>query len=159
MNAIELLQEDHRDALEMIEQLEMVEGEEDEVEMSSEIPVQTFKRLQSALTLHMQMEEKIFYPAMREFEETRGRITEAVQEHQQADQLVDEMTSLSPTDGEFQELLAELRDSLEHHIDEEENELFPKAEELCGKQRLEEMGRQMEEMKQGKGATAGKKRS
>jgi hemerythrin-like domain-containing protein len=48
---------------------------------------------------------------------------------------------------EFQATLAALRESVERHIDEEEHELFPIAEELCDPQRLEEMGRRMQEMK------------
>ena len=159
MNAIEMLKEDHREAMELIEQLELAGDATDADDVGVEgMPVETFNQLQSALTLHTQLEEKIIYPAMRQFDETRAMIDEAVQEHQQVDQLLDEMTSLAPGDDEFQELLAELRDSIEHHVDEEENELFPKAEELCGQQRLEEMGRQMQEMKQGLGATAGRKR-
>ena len=155
MNAIELLKEDHRESMELIEQLELTGEDEAGVEG---MPTETFNQLKSALTLHTQLEEKVFYPAMQQFDETREMIAEAVQEHQHVDQLLDEMTALSPGDEEFQELLAELRESIENHVEEEENELFPKAEELCGQQRLEEMGRQMQEMKQGLGATAGRKR-
>jgi hemerythrin-like domain-containing protein len=54
--------------------------------------------------------------------------------------------------------LTELRDSVEHHVEEEENEMFPKAEKVLGESRLQEMGRQMEQMKQGKSATATNRR-
>ena len=159
MNIIELLKEDHREAMDLIEQLENMEDElGDDEEGLETLPSETFHQLNSALTLHTQVEEKIIYPEMRKFDETRDLIEEAVKEHQQVDQLLDEMTALSPTDDEFQELLSELRDSIEHHVEEEESELFPKAEELCGQERLEQMGRQMQEMKQGRATTAGKKR-
>ena len=54
---------------------------------------------------------------------------------------------MAPNVEEFQRTLADLRESVERHIDEEENELFPLAEELCESQRLQEMGSRMQEMK------------
>jgi hemerythrin-like domain-containing protein len=54
---------------------------------------------------------------------------------------------MAPNVEEFQTTLADLRKSVERHIDEEEHELFPIAEELCDAQRLEEMGHRMQEMK------------
>lgn len=151
MNAIELLREDHREALELLEQMENLEGnlEDDEEEIET-APTQLFNQLKNALTLHTQLEEQIFYPAMREFEETRDLIGEAIEEHHNVDQILEEMSMLSPADDDFQNQLEELKESLEHHISEEEDELFPKAEELCGQKRLDEMGRQMQQMKMGR---------
>ena len=160
MNAIELLKQDHQEAIDLMDQLEEITGNFDEDDedaaaatMSNE-PVQLFAQLKQALTLHTQLEETIFYPTMKQFDETRDMIGEALEEHQEVDQILNDMATLSPGDDEFQDKLEELRDSVEHHIDEEENELFPKAEELCGDERLNEMGNQMLQMKQGKSARA-----
>jgi hemerythrin-like domain-containing protein len=57
------------------------------------------------------------------------------------------LSTVPPNDEEFQDTLSELRDTFERHIEEEEGELFPKAEELCGRSRLNEMGQQMIWMK------------
>ncbi len=150
MNAIELLKEDHRDALELIEQLENIESSLDADEGGIEFaPTELFNQLKSALTLHTQVEEQVLYPVMREFDETRESIVEALEEHQTVDQILDELSLLSPVDDEFQEKLEELKENLEHHIGEEEDEMFPKAEELCGKKRLNEMGQQIQQIKQG----------
>jgi hemerythrin superfamily protein len=157
MNAIELLKEDHREALDLIEQLENIEGSLDAEEGGIEFaPTELFKQLKSALTLHTQVEEQVFYPAMREFEETRDLIAEALEEHQAVDQILEDMSLLSPNDDDFQDRLEELKENLEHHLGEEEDEMFPKAEELCGEKRLNEMGRQMQQIKLGrsKGATS-----
>jgi len=156
MNAIEILKEDHKEALELIEQLENVGGSLDAAEGGVEFaPTNLFKQLKSALTLHTQLEEQVFYPAMREFEETRDLIPVAIEEHQTVDQILEEMSTLTTLDDDFQEKLEELKENLEHHMSEEEDEMFPKAEELCGKKRLDEMGRQMQQIKLGrsKGAT------
>jgi hemerythrin superfamily protein len=56
--------------------------------------------------------------------------------------------------GDFTGKLSELRRNVEDHVDEEEGEMFPKAEQLLGQFRLQEMGRQMEQMKKGQSATA-----
>jgi hemerythrin superfamily protein len=159
MNIVELLKEDHREAEELIERLEGFDTELDEaVSGIGEMPQDIFNQLKKALTLHTQAEEQIIYPAMKQFQETADLIPEAIEEHQQVDQILDEMALLSVTDDEFQDKLEELKENLFHHIEEEEDELFPKAEELCGEKRLEEMGRQMQELKQGRSATATAKR-
>ena len=85
-------------------------------------------------------------------------VPEALEEHQEVDELLAEMTALSPGNDEFMDKLTELRDSVEHHVEEEENEMFPKAEKVLGESRLQEMGRQMQQMKEGKSATATSKR-
>jgi hemerythrin-like domain-containing protein len=149
LNIVELLKEDHREAEELIERLEETDFDSDEEEFDIiESPDLLFTQLKAALTLHTQVEEQILYPAMRKFEATADLIPEAMEEHQQVDQILEEMTALSATDQEFQARLEELKDSLAHHIEDEEDELFPKAEELCSAERLEEMGRQMQQLKQ-----------
>ncbi|MBI3653062.1 MAG: hemerythrin domain-containing protein [Acidobacteria bacterium] len=149
MNAIELLKEDHRETLELLERLETLEDEMDAEDDGIEVlPTELFNQLKAALTLHTQLEERIFYPALRAFAETREMIPEALAEHQAVDELLEEMAQLSPHEEEFQNKLEELREQVEHHIEEEEDEMFPKAEELCGQQRLDELGQQLQQMKQ-----------
>jgi iron-sulfur cluster repair protein YtfE (RIC family) len=159
MNIIELLKEDHREAEELIERLEGLEADLDDTKVGiDKMPQALFTKLKNALTLHTQAEEQILYPAMQKFDETADRIPEAIEEHQQVDQILEEMAMLSPAEDEFQERLEELKENLAHHIEEEEDELFPKAEELCGQKRLEEMGRQMQKLQQGRSVAATAKR-
>ena len=108
--------------------------------------------------MHTQIEEQIFYPALRSFEETKDLIPEAFEEHQEVKDILEEMSSLNPGNDEFMDKLTELRDSVEHHVEEEEGEMFPKAEQVLGQSRLQELGRQMQQMKQSKSATATNKR-
>jgi hemerythrin-like domain-containing protein len=147
MNAIELLKQDHKEARGLMEQIETA----DKGDRSAK---DLFARLKQALTLHTEMEEKIFYPSLRDHEETSDMISEAKSEHEEVDQILARMTTLNPGNDEFMDDLVELRESIEHHVDEEENEMFPKAEKILGRERLMEMGRQMQQMKQGKSATA-----
>ncbi|HVG17919.1 MAG TPA: hemerythrin domain-containing protein [Blastocatellia bacterium] len=147
MNAIELLMQDHKEVAGMMDQLETA----DKGDRSAR---DTFLQLKNALTMHTQIEEQVFYPALKNHEETRDMIPESLDEHQEVDQILAEMSSLSPGNDDFMDRLTELRDAIEHHVEEEENEMFPKAERILGETRIQEMGRQMQQMKQGKSATA-----
>jgi len=151
MNAIELLKNDHQEASSLMEQIELADkGDRSAKEL--------FTQLKQALTLHTQVEEQVFYPALKSFEETKDMVPEALEEHQEVDELLAEMAALSPGNDEFMDKFTELRDAVEHHVEEEENEMFPKAEKALGESRLQEMGRQMQQMKEGKSATATNKR-
>ena len=151
MNAIELLKNDHQEASSLMEQIELADkGDRSAKEL--------FTQLKQALTLHTQVEEQVFYPALKSFEETKDMVPEALEEHQEVDDLLAEMAALSPGNDEFMDKFTELRDAVEHHVEEEENEMFPKAEKALGESRLQEMGRQMQQMKEGKSATATNKR-
>lgn len=147
MNAIELLMQDHKEASGMMDQLEMADK-------GDRAAKDTFLQLKEALTLHTQMEEQIFYPALKNFEETRDMIPESFEEHQEVKDMLEEMSGINPGNDEFMDKLTELRDAIEHHVEEEENEMFPNAEKLLGQTRLQEMGRQMQQMKLGKTSTA-----
>ena len=151
MNAIELLMQDHKEASGMMDQLETADKGDREAR-------NVFLRLNEALTMHTQIEEQIFYPALKNFDETKDLVPEAFEEHQEVKDILEEMTSLNPGDDEFMDKLTELRDSVEHHVEEEETEMFPKAEKVLGQSRLQELGRQMQQMKQSKSSVATNKR-
>jgi hemerythrin-like domain-containing protein len=137
MNATELLRQDHREVDNLIAMLE------DTTTASTSL----FEQLKTSLTLHAQVEEEIFYPAMEEFEEAEELVTESYEEHAEVKDLLEEMTGLNPQDEEFQDLLTQLKDSVQQHVEEEEAEMFPQAEELLGEDRLETIGNEIEQAK------------
>ncbi|HVF89233.1 MAG TPA: hemerythrin domain-containing protein [Blastocatellia bacterium] len=154
MNALEFLKQDHQEALGMMDQLEM----SDQETASAQSQMAIFNQLKQALTLHTKMEEQLLYPALQNNEQTGDMISEAYEEHQTVDEILSEMSGMAPSNEEFSDKLAELRENVEHHVEEEENEMFPKAEQILGQHRLEEMGNQMQQMKQGISATATKRK-
>lgn len=137
MNITELLAEDHREAESLIAELE---GGGDS---------ETFTKLKNALTLHSQIEEEIYYPALEDFEETEELVDEAYQEHSDVEQLLSDMSAAEPDSEEFQDLLFQLKESVNHHVEEEEGEIFPLSERLLGEETLEQMGNEMSKMKSG----------
>ncbi|HKY05967.1 MAG TPA: hemerythrin domain-containing protein [Blastocatellia bacterium] len=156
MNVLEFLKQDHQEAMSMMGLIENANTGGQQVKMD------LFNQLKGALTLHTRMEEQIFYPELENHQETRDLIREAYSEHQEVDELLAEISALSPTSGDFSDKFTELKDSVEHHVDEEENQLFPKVRQIIDQEKLNEMGRRMMEMKQGmrqsKSVTANTKR-
>lgn len=143
MTAIELLKKDHQKAISLIEELETAD---DEVGMDPTY-TETFNHLNELLKMHTRIEEDVFYPAMKEFDESRDLVREFQKEHKEVDLLLAQLSTMAPNVEEFQDILSEMWEILDRHIDEEENELFPMAERWCDESRLREMGRQMQEMK------------
>jgi len=147
MTAIELLKQDHDEAMMMIEQLERVE-QGAQLRGSN---LALFGRLKSALTMHTLVEEQILYHSLANLEETKEMIKESYDGHRTMDELLVKMSAPSQ---DWRAVLGELKAALQHHVREEESELFPKAERLLGGQRLQVMGRQIKNIKRGKAATA-----
>lgn len=135
MNITTLLKEDHREVESLITELEGSPSKE------------TFLKLKQSLDLHAQIEETIFYPALEENDNTEDLVDEAYQEHDEVKDLLAEMASTDVDGEDFQDLLAQLKDSINHHVEEEENELFPKAQKILGEETLESMGEEMDSMK------------
>lgn len=148
MKATELLKQDHDEAQELIEQLEEMESGEPLQGPTLEL----FGKLKSALALHTLVEERVFYHPLANLPETQDLIHEAYTEHRAVDEL---LVKMSQPGGDWEAQLSDLKDMLEDHIEEEENDLFPKAERLLGEDQLDQIGREIENMKEGKAAIAG----
>src|SRR5262249_23668800 len=157
MNAIELLTQDHEQVMDLFDQIEAFD-EDNDAGSESGNREQIYKQISEALSKHTEIEEKVFNPALEKFDEARDVITQPFAEHKEVEQLLAEIDQLAIDDEEFLDSVGELRDKVEQHVDEEEGEIFPKAKELCGKQQLEAMGSQMEQMKRGKSAQATKRK-
>ena len=140
MNAFELLKKDHQ----------TVSGIFDELEAGDAAARrQTFPRLKQELDAHAHIEETIFYPALKERPETTGLVAEAYEEHAEVKELLAQLEQgLGAADGDaWLEQLTDLRDSVEHHVEEEENDLFPNAEKALGREQIDALGARMQEEK------------
>jgi iron-sulfur cluster repair protein YtfE (RIC family) len=149
MTAIEFLKTQHREAMALIQTLEQKNG--NALDPPS---LAVFGKLKSALGFHTAVEEQIFYHELANDDATKDLIHEAYQEHRAVDQLLVKLTTATP--DKFATYLSELKQEIAHHVDEEENDLFPEAERLLGQQKLEAMGYQLEQVQKGKSANLGK---
>ena len=144
MNAVELLKQDHQVVKQLLEKL--VSTTERGVKTRRDL----VQKLYLELAVHTDIEEQIFYPA---YEKAGGRdeavmSAEAKEEHRTVDSLVlPDLIKTDPGSIPFTGRAKVLKELLEHHIEEEEKEMFPKATELLGAEKLEALGKLMEERK------------
>ena len=99
------------------------------------------------LTVHTQIEEEIFYPASREILDEGDMVDEAVVEHASAKELIAELEAMQPTDDLYDAKFIVLSEQIEHHVEEEETELFPDVRKK-DKARLEEIAPQLKARKE-----------
>ena len=146
MLATEILTQDHRLAMSLVEELEGVRSDERGNR-------ETFQSLREALELHIREEEEIYYPALAVHEEFSDLMDENVPEHEMVRANLVQMSELSPDDAAFQTLLTETKLALEAHMENEESEVFPRSIELLGEDRINELGNQIDQMKGAAGLT------
>ena len=117
---IEMLKEDHEKVKGLFEHFESAEGKE-----QADIAATAIMELE----VHADLEEKLIYPAIREEIAEDEMMNEAVEEHHLVHVLIKELKKLKPKDEVFQAKFTVLGELVKHHIEEEEGEMFPKAQE------------------------------
>ena len=117
---IDMLKEDHRKVKELFEEFENADGRE-----MGQIAATAIQELE----VHAALEEKLIYPAIREEIDEDDMMDEAVEEHHVVHVLIKELKKLKPSDPKFQAKFKVLGEMVKHHIEEEEGEVLPKAEE------------------------------
>ena len=107
-----------------------------------------------ALEIHAQLEEEIFYPALREYDKTREIVLEGFEEHHVADLIAAELKKTDVSDERWAAKWSVLKENLEHHIEEEEEDMFKKARTLLDKSELVALGERMQAVKRQVGKEA-----
>ncbi|HLD99767.1 MAG TPA: hemerythrin domain-containing protein [Bdellovibrionota bacterium] len=142
MNIFESLKKDHQDVKALFERISMARGR------AAATGKRTFDSLAEMLEVHMLAEEKIFYSELRQHDETRVSAVEALEEHRIGKLLLNELKSGNQASEQWQGKFKAFRSIVEHHIEEEEEEIFEKSEELFENSELEEMGQHFLQEKQ-----------
>ncbi|MBV4458629.1 hemerythrin domain-containing protein [Pseudomonas sp. COR58] len=144
MNAIDLLKADHERVKDILARLS--ESTERALKKRTEL----LGKLETEISIHTRLEEDILYPAFKQAgsKEQDVMYFEAKEEHRTVDSLVlPDLKATDPGTPEFAGRVKVVRELLEHHIEEEEKEMFPQARKLLGKATLDELGKQMENLK------------
>jgi len=141
MNAIELLKEDH-DRVEAL--FEKVKANEDGDNTD------TFKSIKEELDTHAHIEEAIFYPRLMEEgdEELKKIVMEGIEEHRQVKMFLRELDNLVADSEKFQPKIKVLMEDVEHHVEEEEGEMFDLVQSQLDESVLDELGAEMDEEKE-----------
>lgn len=142
-DTIKIIKDDHREVESLFKKYKNLEDGDLESKQD------TAMEIVSLLKLHAEMEEKFFYPKLKEKfdEEGSKNVEEAYEEHNIAKDIITEIESLSPEDPQFDAKVTVLEENISHHVKEEEGTLLPKAKKELSKEELEAAGEEMEKFK------------
>ena len=138
MEATALLRKQHQEVIAKFKQFEKSESEAQKRKLFIEIA--------DALAAHCVIEEKLFYPTVYRGEEMQDLLREAVEEHLSAKRVISDLLMMEVTDEQFDAKVKVLHDLIEHHVGEEQGEIFPKVKKMFSRAELNSLGEEMEEM-------------
>jgi len=141
MNALTLLETDHAKVKKLL-----AEGETT-TERGEKTRTELFATLKGELIVHERIEEEIFYPALREHPKAKDIVLEAYDEHDVVDTILGELETTDVTDETWGAKFKVMKENLEHHIEEEEGEMFKQARSVFETDELDELGERMMELK------------
>src|SRR5438105_1771990 len=139
LDAVSLLKKDHELVKDLMNKMDT---EEDPDQLTS-----MFEQLVDELGVHERIEEEIFYPALQKLPKAKEDVLEAFEEHHLVDEIVEQM-DVESDDDKWKAKFTVMKENVEHHIKDEEDKLFPKAEELLGPEKLGELGVKMADLKE-----------
>lgn len=144
MDGLELLRSDHDKVRGLFDQFRSA-SEADDVTRMNELCEEIFHELE----IHTTIEEEIFYPAIKNVggQELIEETDESEEEHHVVDILMGEIRELDPGEAAFKAKMKVLMENVEHHAQEEEEEMFPQVRELMSEDELRSLGRGLDEAK------------
>ncbi len=145
-DVITMLEQDHREVEELFEKIKNTNGA---------ARAQLVSRLAADLRLHMKVEESIVYPAIaKQVDDGDDMVEEAKTEHEGARKVLGDVEKLSPNEPGFDGALEMLEAGISHHVEEEEDEVFPKFRESVSAEELDDLGQRVAAAKEKAGAAA-----
>jgi hemerythrin-like domain-containing protein len=142
MDALSLLKEDHDKVKKMLAELDST------TERGVKTREQLFTKVKQELEVHEAIEEEILYPALKEHPRAKELVLEAYEEHHVVDMVMAEIQGVAFDDERWGAKLTVMKENVEHHIEEEESEMFKQARQVFERDELEDLGERMETRKQ-----------
>ena len=148
-DAIALLKTDHGAVKKLFAQEEKLAKHDGHQKYDGQEKREIFSQIKAALEVHATIEEEIFYPAVKEArsENVKDEVREGYEEHTQIKSLLAQISSITPADETYDMKIKVLKEDVEHHVKDEEGEMFPDAKKFLGEKRLAELGAQLEARK------------
>jgi hemerythrin-like domain-containing protein len=137
MDAMSLLKEDHRKVKKMLAELEST------TERGVKTREELFTKVKQELVVHEAIEEEIFYPALKQHPKTKEITLEAYEEHHVVNTVMAEIEGVSYDDEKWGAKFKVMKENLEHHIEEEEGEMFKQAKQVFDEDELAQLGDSM----------------
>ena len=143
-DAIVLLKKDHTEVRKLFRQFE--KAGEDATATKARLATQILE----ALTVHTYLENEVMYPRVRDLlPELKDDVLESYEEHHVADVLCTELAAMKPESERFGPKMTVLMENVKHHMEEEEQEWFPKVREGLSRKQLQQLGAEMERLREG----------
>jgi hypothetical protein len=133
MNAFDILKEDHQKVSDLFEKLEPT------TERAVKTREELFTKLKTELDIHAFIEETLLYPVLKEIEETRDITLEGIEEHRLVKQLLAELEQMPKGTEQWTAKMTVLKENVEHHVEEEEGEMFKQARSALTKEQIEQL--------------------
>jgi hypothetical protein len=149
MDAISLLKADHDKVKRLLNELETT------TERGVKTRAELFSTIKGELTIHEIIEEEIFYPELKAHPRAKDIVLEGYEEHHVVDTLMKELEELDVEDERWGAKAVVMKENIEHHIEEEEGEMFRKARQVFDAAELDDLGRRMDARKQTAGRELG----
>jgi hemerythrin superfamily protein len=140
MDIYNVIQKDHEEAKGIMQKIMSARSETTRKRLLDELMV--------AIEVHAKTEEQTFYEALRQHEETREKAEHGKEEHETVEQLFAQIAKVKPENDKWLILFGEIKMALEHHMKEEEEEMFEKARKVLASSEAKELGKQMENLKE-----------
>jgi hemerythrin superfamily protein len=137
-NATQMIRQDHKKVEGLFKKFEQTKGAQAKRRLA--------ENAMAELEVHAALEEEIFYPAVKTEVDDGSMVQEAIEEHQTVKQLISELKRMEEANQEFESQFSQLMENVQHHVEEEENEMLPKVEE--SQLDLNSLGQQMAQRKQ-----------
>ena len=141
MNAFQLLKEDHQKVSGLFQQIEPT------TERAEKTRTELFAQLKQELDIHARIEEAIFYPSIKRAAETREVVLEGFEEHHVIKMLLKELEAIPVDTEQWTAKIKVLQENVEHHVEEEEGEMFTGARKVLSSEQIEALGARMEAAK------------
>jgi DUF438 domain-containing protein len=141
VNATKLLKQQHDEVRDLFKDYEKLEDGDRRKKLA------LFHEIKKKLQIHAAIEEEIFYPPLRQARDRDARkdTAEAYEEHHLIKTVLRDLSSLDPASGaQFDATVKVLKENVEHHADEEEDDMFSDARKVFSKDELEDYGRRLE---------------
>jgi hemerythrin-like domain-containing protein len=141
MDIYQALKGDHQETKQLFADIEGSSGK------TGDSREKIFSKLKDALEVHSKAEEEVFYTPLKKKDATREKIEHATKEHLKVTEMLNEIESMETEDPQWLKKVSKLKDDIQHHIQEEEGDIFTQAQGIFSKQQAEEMAEQFKRAK------------
>ncbi len=141
MDALTLLKDDHDKVKKLL-----ADGEET-TQRAEKTRAEVFAKIKEEMLIHERIEEEIFYPALKQHPKAKEIVLEGFEEHHVVDEIMGELEATDVTDEQWGAKFKVMKENIEHHIEEEEGEMFDAARKVFSTDELAELGGRMAELK------------